>query len=369
MDFPAEQLKSLVADARRILLTGPESANLDILATVLAWAIFLKKEKKDFDLVLANTKNKLDFIKIDRDIEKDLQPQGKFQILLDITQTKVKQLSYDIKDEKLVIDIVPEQGVFTDQDVSTKNTEYLYDLIFIFGASNLAALGENFTKHSEFFYSAKIVNFDRTLANENFGTLNIVDSTATSLGELSHEFLKENLNKDMASLLLTSMIFATNSFQSAQVKPQTLEIASNLLVAGADRSKIIDFLYRTKDIAMLKTWGKVLARLQKKSSILFSYLEHQEKNHLPEDFWELIKNLILSTPQTDIAIIFYQLDFETTEVWLYSKANINAIELSREWKGSGDKNFAKFLLTKNLQTSQEIVLDNLINKLSLINRT
>lgn len=368
MEFPETQLKSLVTDARRILLTGPESANLDVLATILAWSIFLTKEKKDFDLVLANTKNKLNFIKLDRDLENNLQPQGKFQIFLDIKQTKVKQLSYDIKEDKLVIDIVPEQGVFTNQDVGSKNTDYLYDLILVFGASNLAALGENFTQHSEFFYQTKIVNFDRTLANENFGALNIVDTTATSLGEMSYEFLKPYLNQDLASALLTSMIAATNSFQSAQVKPQTLEIASALLVAGADRPKIIEFLYRTKDIAMLKTWGKVLARLQKKSSILFSYLEHEEKNHLPEDFLDLIKNLILTTPYTDIAIIFYQLDFETTEVWLYSKPNINALDLSREWTGLGDKTFAKFLLANNLQAGQAIVLGELVNKLSLINR-
>ncbi len=368
MEFPEAQLKNLVTDARRILLTGPQNANLDVLATVLAWSIFLKKQKKDFDIVLSETKNSLNFIKIDIELENNLHPQGKFQILLDINKTKVKQLSYDIKDDKLVIDIVPEQGVFSDQDVSSQNTDYLYDLILVFGASNLVALGENFIKHSEFFYQTKIVNFDRVLANENFGVLNIVDTTATSLGEMSYEFLKPYLNKELASLLLTSMIYATNSFQSAQVKPQTLETASALLVAGADRPKIIEFLYRTKDIVMLKTWGKVLARLQKKSSFLFSYLEHQEKNHLPEDFLELIKNLILTTPNTDVALIFYQLDFETTEVWLYSKANINAVDLSREWTGLGDKNFVKFLLARNLKDSQEIVLGELENKLSLLNR-
>lgn len=368
MEFSHSQLKTLLTDARRILLTGPETANLDVLATALAWSIFLTKEKKDFDLVLADTKNKLNFIKLPYKVETDLQPQGKFQILLDINKTKVKQLSYDVKDDKLVIDIVPEQGVFTDQDVTSKNTDYLYDLILVFGASNLNVLGETFLKHTEFFYQTKIINLDRTLANENFGTFNLVDTAVTSLGEMSYEFLKENLDKEMATLLLTSMIAATNSFQSAQVKPQTLEIASALLVAGADRPKIIEFLYRTKDIAMLKTWGKVLARLQKKSGILFSYLEHQEKNHLPEDFLDLIKNLILTTPNTDLALIFYQLDFETTEVWLYSKANINAVDLSREWTGLGDKNFVKFLLASNLKDSQETVLGELENKLSLINR-
>lgn len=368
MEFSHSQLKTLLTDAHRILLTGPESADVDTLATALAWSIFLTKEKKDFDLVFANTKDKLNFVKLERVLENNLQPQGKFQILLDINKTKVKQLSYDIKEDKLVIDIVPEQGVFTDQDVSSKNTNYLYDLILVFGASNLNALGENFLQHTEFFYQTKIINIDRSLTNENFGALNIVDTTVTSFGEMSYEFLKENLDKDMATLLLTSMIAATNSFQSAQVKPQTLEIASALLVAGADRPKIIEFLYRTKDIATLKTWGKVLARLQKKAGILFSYLEHQEKNHLPEDFLDLIKNLILTTPQTDLAIIFYQLDFETTEVWLYSKPNINALDLSREWTGLGDKNFAKFLLNNNLKDSQEIVLGELANKLNLINR-
>ena len=65
----------------------------------------------------------------------------------------------------------------------------------------------------------------------------------------------------MATALLAGMIAATNSFQSPQVTPQTLELASQLIVRGADRQKVIESLYRTKDIDTLKNWGKVLSRL------------------------------------------------------------------------------------------------------------
>lgn len=122
-----------------------------------------------------------------------------------------------------------------------------------------------------------------------------------------------------------------------------MDLASSLIVAGADRGKIIEvLLYRTKNIAVLQVWGKVLCTVQKKwRDYFFKFKTRRSRKKSTEDFQDLVKGLILSNPQTQVAIIFYQLDFEISEVWLYTKNNINALELSKAWQGVGESSVCK----------------------------
>ncbi|MCB9802911.1 hypothetical protein H6761_02755 [Candidatus Nomurabacteria bacterium] len=362
-----EQLKKMLNQADQILLTGPENPNVDVLSTAAAWAIFLLSKNKKVNLVFSGHLPRVDFLPANLDFEDKLEAFGKFKILVDLKKTKIKQLSYDVKDDILAIDLLPEGGFLNPADIKSFSEDYRYDLIISFGAQNLQSLGATFAQAREFFHQKPIINIDRQVANENFGQLNIVETTATSLAEVSHQFLQKNLNPEIATALLAGMISATNSFQSAQVTPQTLDLASALIISGADRAKVIEVLYRTKNIDVLKVWGKVLSRISKKGNIISSYLEHQEVENLPDDFQELVRDLILSTPQSQVAVIFYQLDFESTEVWLYSKNNIDALALVKNWSGEGSRQFAKFSIAKQIDLAQEEVLEHLQAKLKLIN--
>ena len=366
MNLPVNQLTKVLNSAQHILLIGPENPSVDIVSTATAWAIFLLNKKKKVDIVMMGRVPKLNFLSKKIEIKSQIELMGKFKIVVDISQTKVKQLSYDVKDDFLEIDLIPKQGSFKSIDVKTINDGYCYDLIICLGVANLEMLGKSFFEHRNFFDNTTIVNIDRSVVNENFGQLNIVESTATSVAEISHVALHKYLNKEMSTALLAGMIAATNSFQSPQVTPQTLGLASQLIVSGADRQKIIEVLYRTKDIDTLKNWGKVLSRLSKSDSIICSFLEHDEQDNLPEDFQELVCDLILATPNTKVTIIFYQLDFQTTEVWLYTINNINALIISKELSGQGSKQFARFTVDKNLEDSQELVLAKIKKQLQLV---
>ena len=363
----AEQLNKLLEDAEHILITGPADPSLDVVSTASAWSFFLLAQNKKVDLVFAGRLPRLDFLKNQPEIQAHLEAFGKFKILVDLKKTKVKQLSYDIKDQILAIDLMPEGGFLNSSDVKAFSEDYRYDLILSLGASSFQDLGTVFSENVEFFHQKPIINIDRQVSNENFGQLNIVESTATSIAEVSYPFLQERLEPALATAVLAGMIAATNSFQSIQVTPQTLDLASSLIVAGADRGKIIEVLYRTKNIAVLQVWGKVLSRLKKNGAIIFSNLKHEEAKNLPEDFQDLVKGLILSNPQTQVAIIFYQLDFENSEVWLYTKNNINALELSKAWQGVGNRQFAKFQLAQNIDTASAEIMGHLEAQMKLIN--
>lgn len=366
MDLPIKELNKILDQSKNILIVGPSNPNLDVLGSAVAWQIFLLHRQKKVSLCFEGKIPQYNFLpKID--VASDLGNLNKFKIILDTSETKVKQLSYDMNDNSLIIDIVPDDGIFSAKDVSTDRGEYKYDLIISLGADSLESLGKIFFENRHFFHSRPIINIDTSVLNDNYGQLNIVEPSATSLSEISCLYLQKEIDKSMATCLLSGMILATNSFQSSKVTPDILDLASQLIIKGAEREKIIEGLYRTKDISTLKSWGKILSRLEKQGRIISSYLNHNEIEGLPHDFSEMVKDLITSTPNTQVAVIFYQLELYVTEVWIYSISNINALELVKDMEATGSRHLAQLSLDEDLESSQEQIIDKISKKLDIIN--
>ena len=367
MNLPLKELSKILNSYKNILLTGPANPKIDVLSTALAWNIFLTLKNKKVDLFFSGQVMSLPFLKEEEKIKKDFNLLNNFKIILDISETKVKKLDYNIEGSELHIDITPQKGTFKAEHIKTERGEYKYDLIISLGASNLKELGDIFKESSNFFHEIPLINLDNSLINENFGQLNIVKSSSTSLAEISYHILENNLTKDMSTALLTGMIASTNSFQSSQVTPLTLELASNLINKGADREAIVQHLYRTKDIKTLKNWGKVLSRLKQDKSLISSFLRYNEIEDIPQDFAEMIKELILATNTAQVAIIFYQLEINKTEAWIYTIDNIDALSLTAELEGQGKYNFSKVIIEKDLEATQKLILKHIANKIDIIN--
>ncbi|PWB38637.1 MAG: hypothetical protein C3F02_02910 [Parcubacteria group bacterium] len=368
-DTSHQEFKTLVAGARSILVAGPANPNTDVICTAAAWWLYFAKKNKPAEVVFDGTVHRFAFLPEKIDWIQKLENLNRFKIVLDVSRTQVKQLSYDVRGQALEINIVSDGGVFSAGDVRTEQGDYKYDLVLVLGAVSLELLGHVFSEHRHFFHEVPVINIDRSVINENYGQLNIIDAKATSLAEISYGLMAGELDKNIATNLLGGMIAATNSFQSSQVTPATLELASQLIVQGANRELIIESLYRTKDIKTLKNWGRVLSRLSQSEHVITSFLKHEELENLPQDFQDLVRDLILANPETQVAAIFYQLALDQTEVWLYTIDNVDALELVREFNPKGHRRFAQIVLGHTLDGAKEIILEKLSDKLRIINNT
>lgn len=366
-DFGKNELNNLVEGAHHILITGLANPSADVLATAATWYLYLLKKNKQVDTVFDGQLAHHDFFPKNLEWGQKLEHLNRFKIILNTSKIKVQQLSYDVLGDALEIDIVSDGGTFSAEDVETEQGDYKYDLVLILGAPSLETLGNIFSEHRHFFHDIPIINIDRSVLNENYGQLNLVDTKATSLAEISYDFLKEDLDEDMATNILAGMIAATNSFQSPQVTPASLELASQLIVKGARRGEVIEALYRTKDIATLKNWGRVLSRLIRREHLISSHLQHEELTDLPQDFQDLVRDLILATPGAQVAVIFYQLTLDQTEAWVYGIHNIDVLDLTKEFNPNGHRHFAKIILDKSLTDAQELLSEKISEKLAIIN--
>ena len=364
------EIQNLLGSSRRALITARDNPGFDEVGSALAWMLFLGKknlERVDVLLSLQNPNRYKWLPGFDR-VRDTIQAADEFVIRVNVAKTKARQLSYDLDGDTLEIRVVPEGGNFTPADVSFAASSFSYDVILTLGAPELNALGGLFEKNRDLFFNTPIINIDRTSRNVRYGQVNAVQLTATSLAEISYACM-DAMTPEIATNLLTGLIASTNSFQTPQVTPETLQLASELIVVGAKREEIIDRLYRTKDMDKMKVWGRVLSRLSKATDrIVYSDIAREDIEGKNIDLDTLVDELVMASPEADIVVFFYERALDETEVYVYARENYDVQTMLQQFSPIGTRKQVQFTVSRGRAVAESEVLDVLKSKIKLINR-
>lgn len=362
-----QQIFELIKNSQKILITFKKNYSGDALSSALAIFLLLQKMNKQADIVCPDfvIAQNYAFLPEINKTKSDLSGLKKFIISLDMAENKIKDFSYDVKENKLNIYLTPEK-LLDEKNIAFKSGKYKYDLIITLDTDSLESLGEIYEKHSDFFYSTPIINIDHNPENEQYGQINLIELTKTSAAEIIFDLIENYdtnlLDAEIATCLLTGMISKTKSFRSDSVTPRALNIASQLILNGAERDIIIQNLYRTKSINTLKLWGKVLARLKNDSQykLAWSYLQQKdfiELNMQNPNLSEVIDELITTAPEAEIMILFYENQNQTISGLVHTSKNYDALHLTKSFMPAGNKHLADFKLAKNdlVEVSKEVI--------------
>jgi len=366
-----QQVHENVNKSDRPLITFRRDFNGDALASSLGLAKILEKMGKKVDVVCDGFKYPSQY-KFLPQIEK-IQPQinelKKITLALDIKNSPISDLNYEIVDDQLRIHITPQSNNFNFQNIKTSDSGYKYDLIFTINTPDLNSIGKIYENNADFFYHTPIINIDNLPQNESYGQINIVDlvssSTAEIIFNLLEHFGKEYLDENIATYLLTGLITKTKSFRVPNVTPKTLNIAGQLLVAGGRREEIIKNLYHNKNLNTLKLWGRVLARIKndKEKRIVWSTLSQQDfiaAETTDEELMEVVFELIANSPEADVIIMLHEKSNGQIMVHVYSEKNINSLQVSKIYNPHGTKDLAEFKIKgKNLVEAEREVIENI----------
>ncbi|MFA6919102.1 MAG: DHH family phosphoesterase [Patescibacteria group bacterium] len=378
MAFTAnQQIFELVRKNNSFLITIKRDWSGDALAASLVLAMALKKLGKNVDVACDNfkTPTNLGFLPT-LEIKNHLSNLQKFIVSLNTARTKLGEFNYDHSDGKLNIYITPEEGQFNHEDVSTSISDYKYDIIFVIGTPDLHALGTIYANQSDFFYTKPKINIDHSPKNEYFGDINVVNLASSSTSEIIYELINESepglIDEDIATYILSGIIMATKNFKTKGVTPHTMNLASELISKGARREQIIQCLYQNRFISTLKLWGRVLSRLNNDldDKLIWSVLSHQdflETSTTPEELEDVIEELIVSMPKTEIIVLIYEADkFNNHEVCaiVYSAKNFDASWVTEKFNSIGNKEIAKFSLTGvTLSQAERTIIEEIKNKI------
>ncbi len=359
-----QQIFDQIEKANNILITFKKVWSGDAVASALGLYLFLRKLNKNVEIASNQFENNslLNFLPSYSIIQSALNNLRKFIVSLDITNAKVGQIKYKLEENTLNFIISPKEGFFTHEDIKSRSGDFKYDLIITLDTPDLESLGSIYDNDTEFFYRVPIINIDHHSGNENFGQINCVELTAISTSEilfnLFADHYQDKIDEDIATCLLAGIISKTRSFKTQNITPQALSASSCLISLGARREEIVNALYRSRSINVLKLWGRVLARLTSSldNSLVWSVLTKSdfEKTSTEEkDLHEVIDELIINIPRAKVIVLIYEMETEgNVKALVYSVKNINSADIVKTWNPTGDKNLSKIILHKSLKEAE-----------------
>ena len=242
-----EQLKKQIETAENILILTAEKPTPDAIAA--SWALFhlLKRLGKNPAVLQKENADSLSFLASPEKMETEIKGARDFVLSFDTKRNRIIDFRTENKIDAFEIYITPEKGSIDPRDFSFIPAKFKYDLVIILGCQSLESLGSLAEKNSDLFFEVPVANIDNSSANENFGQINLVDITSSSLSEIAAELFKQfwekQTEKSAAQCLLTGLIAATHNFQSKKTTPRTFLAASWLIEAGANQQEIVRNIY------------------------------------------------------------------------------------------------------------------------------
>lgn len=264
----AEQLKRIFGSSKEVLIVTGKNPDIDMLSAARALYFFLEKKGVNAEIAFSDenkTEERISFLPRPEKVSDSISGTCDFVLSFKTKHNKIIDVKSEYLEDEVRVYVTPEHGSLDPRDFSFIPARYKFDLIVILGARDKEGIGKVFEENPDIFYEVPIVNIDYHPGNENFGHINAVMLTASSISEIILELFetvdKTLVDETIANLLLTGIIGATDSFQKKNTTPKSMQAAANLMDFGADQQNIVRFLYKTQPLHTLKLWGRVMARL------------------------------------------------------------------------------------------------------------
>ncbi len=314
MEAIKQQISKLIDKSNNILVATPENINGDALGSALAVCGALEQMGKNANLIIPKEiPVKFEFLPKINSLSYDILKEREFILSIKNPKNHINNLCYEKKEEFLNIYLKAKEKI-EDKDLRIIRS-HPFDLIFTINAQSFENLGKAFEYNPELFFETPIVNIDNHIANENFGEINLIDITSSSVSEIVMElidFIDRNLlNQDLATWVLTGLIDATNNFQSPKTTPRTFNNAALLINRGGDQQRVIRYLYKTKSLEFLRFWGRVLHKLSwdKEKKLVWGKIrqhDFQKTNTSPECLPQIFDEIKSTFPEIKTAFLLWQ---------------------------------------------------------------
>jgi phosphoesterase RecJ-like protein len=199
--------------------------------------------------------------------------------------------------------------------------------------------------------SKPLINIDHHGTNSLFGTLNAVDVSAAATTELVYEYFDINqvsYNKEIATCLMTGIIYDTGNFVHINTTERVVKIASQLLLQGA-RLRAIVGRQRGKSMTQLKLLGLALSRLRSHPSYGISITVITQNDlkglEVTDEATDGIANFLNALDQTKAVIVLKEgADGEIKGSIRSTTPGVDVSKLAKWLGGGGHKKAAGFLV-------------------------
>ena len=208
------------------------------------------------------------------------------------------------------------------------------DLLLGVDANEAVRLGK--AAHAMVKAGMPTVNIDHHITNDNFGTVNLVDTdwVAATEGVLALiDAFDIPLNEDMAFCLLTGLVTDTRGFRTPNVNPTTMTIAARLMAVGADLPRITALALDRTTLLELTMQGVGMRNMQLADGVVWTTLPLAEN---PQDVAPAdLASRLLGLEEANVAAVFRERKGGNIELSLRAKPGYDVAGLAVSIGGGG----------------------------------
>lgn len=321
-----EVIRSLLADARRVLITSHIRPDGDAVGSVLGLGLALMAQGKVVHMVLADG---------------------------------VPHSFRHLAGSAAVHRSAPAEELHT------------YDLCVTVDSADLQRIGGVLNGRSP------DLNIDHHVTNAEFGKVNLVLPDRAATCEILAEFMPVwglDFDLSVSSALLTGIVTDTIGFRTSNVRPQSLMLAAQMMELGANLPELYTRALITKSFEAARYWGQGLSQLQREEVpataepgdngkdaenrvIVWTQLTLQDRMtaaYHGNDDADLVN--LLSSIECDLAVIFVEQKNGHVKVSWRARPGFDVSKIALKFGGGGHPAAAGADIAGTLADVQEQVL-------------
>ena len=264
MDFT--RAVELIEKKRHIGIVLSSEPTHDALAAAEALTQFFSDRKIEVGLVTPVNKEKFLGTDAFRMLGGSALLAKEFIISLDVSSSPISQLRYEQRDNGLDIILSPKSTPIKQSAISFRDGNIQCDCLLSFGVPDIEAV-DTFTQDipPSFFTELPIINIDISEKNKQYGEVNILSDSGSSLSELVFRFLSafpgSSVPPAAATMLLSGILSHTNAFRHiSRTDSHALLVSHELLNIGADYETAYSLAHPSLSPSLMPLIGRAMAR-------------------------------------------------------------------------------------------------------------
>lgn len=196
----------------------------------------------------------------------------------------------------------------------------------------------------------RLVNIDHHAANDHFGDINIVDSSAASTTFMLYRIIQEwgvEITPDIATCLLCGIMTDTGSFSNLATTAEAMQVSSELLGLGARMKEVVKNTFQNQSLRSLKLWGKAFTRLKRdpETGVVTTLITQRDLEELQADDEDIsgVTNFLNTLEDAEMVIMYVQMSKDTIRASLRTtRDGCNVLEIASKHGGGGHRKAAGF---------------------------
>lgn len=234
-----------------------------------------------------------------------------------------------------------------------------WDLMISVDASDVDRIG--FAGQYGWMHSKKVINLDHHPTNTGFGDVLLVVPEAVSATEIIFSWLRaleQPISPEIATPLLTGLVTDTIGFRTSNVTPFSLDVARQLMEAGAPLADIVQRTLVSKPYSTIALWRESLQSVKLESSIISAVITRAnlKRANLFEVTDSGLIGLLIAVEEAAVAVLFKEQVDGKVEVSLRSKPGFDVSQIAFSLGGGGHKQASGATIDGPVEAAQARVM-------------